>query len=319
MEAQALIRLRLISLDFSLQRPTKGVEVTHSPFSHPPSPLFKVPILRLFCATPTGQKVVAHVHQVFPYLMVAYEGGLDEKEVYRTIYQLGHSINHALALSLKQNPELVDRTQYIAAITLVKGIPFYGFHSKYSYFLKIYLLDPGLMTRVVELLSKGVVMGKRFQTYESHIPYLPQFMIDHGLLGMDYMDVADARFRRPLKDVERTNSSQPASSFFTSQTIPSNLIWPEDHPLSQRESFCELEIDVLAGDILNRTRIQERPRKALIDLLNGTQQLSTKLVPSLKSLWEDEERRRTRKNMGPFHLNLLHLNHNPFLKLNKLY
>ncbi|KAJ3064928.1 DNA polymerase zeta, partial [Podochytrium sp. JEL0797] len=216
--------------------------------------------------------------------------------VYRFIYQLGRSINHAVAISLKQDPEKTERTQYVAAITLVKGIPFYGFHSKYEYFFKIYLLDPGLQSRVVELLSKGIVMGKQFLTYESHIPYLPQFLIDHNLLGMDYMDVADARFRRPLQEIHDPENTQP--TFLTPQNIPSSKTWPATSPLT-RESFCSLELDLLAIDILNRTRIPERATKPLIDLLNGTTRLDTKLVPSLKSLWTDEDQRRVKRGLPP--------------------
>ena len=39
----------------------------------------KVPIIRVFGATETGQKVCAHVHGAFPYLFVRYDGRLDVK------------------------------------------------------------------------------------------------------------------------------------------------------------------------------------------------------------------------------------------------
>ncbi|KAI9336765.1 ribonuclease H-like domain-containing protein [Obelidium mucronatum] len=292
-------QFRIISLDSVQVAPNAQTDVTHSAFAFPPIRLYRVPVIRVFAATPAGQKACIHIHQVFPYFYIGYEGSLDTQAVYRFIYQLGRSINHALALSLKVDPDNLQRTQYIPAILLVKGIPFYGFHSKYSYFLKIHLVDPGLQTRVVELLSKGVVMGKRFQTYESHIPYLPQFMIDHNLLGMDYLDVSDLKFRRPLKVMPRQVHPTNTQLYYTPQTIPESMIWPLAASLFVRESFCELEIDILAGDILNRTRIVERPRKALIDLRNGTEKLDTKLVPSLKSLWEDEIKRRERKNIAP--------------------
>lgn len=37
----------------------------------------RVPVLRIFGATENGQKVCAHVHGVFPYLYIEYDGDLD--------------------------------------------------------------------------------------------------------------------------------------------------------------------------------------------------------------------------------------------------
>lgn len=40
----------------------------------------KVPVIRVFGSTETGQKVCAHVHGAFPYLYVEYDGSLDPDE-----------------------------------------------------------------------------------------------------------------------------------------------------------------------------------------------------------------------------------------------
>jgi DNA polymerase zeta len=40
----------------------------------------KVPVIRIFGATETGQKVCVHVHGAFPYLYVQYDGSLQPED-----------------------------------------------------------------------------------------------------------------------------------------------------------------------------------------------------------------------------------------------
>lgn len=48
----------------------------------PPGPLDnaalpRVPVLRIYGASSTGQKTCVHVHQVYPYFFVEYKGSMD--------------------------------------------------------------------------------------------------------------------------------------------------------------------------------------------------------------------------------------------------
>lgn len=45
----------------------------------------KVPVIRVFGTTETGQKVCAHVHGAFPYLYIEYQGSLNPKEGERRV------------------------------------------------------------------------------------------------------------------------------------------------------------------------------------------------------------------------------------------
>jgi len=92
------------------------------------------------------------------------------------LQRLHLSIDFALAVSYRRNIQ-DGKAKFVARITLVKGIPFYGFHVGYRHYLKIYMLNPMVMTRLADLLRQGVIMKKIFQPYEAHLQYLLQFAL----------------------------------------------------------------------------------------------------------------------------------------------
>ena len=136
----------------------------------------QVPVIRVFGATETGQKVCAHIRGAFPYLYLEYTGSLSKPDVDAYIQTLRLSIDHALAVSYRKN-NYDGRAVYVAHISLVKGVPFFGYHVGYRYYLKVYILNPLHMTRLADLLHQGAIMKRSFQPYESHLQYLLQWML----------------------------------------------------------------------------------------------------------------------------------------------
>lgn len=71
-------RVRLNCIDHYQATPTR-----YDPPLRKDAPLLeaskqpKVPVIRVFGSTETGQKVCAHVHGAFPYLFIEYQGPLD--------------------------------------------------------------------------------------------------------------------------------------------------------------------------------------------------------------------------------------------------
>jgi len=305
---RAVFSFRIVTIDHYLTPPNPFMDKTESVFNEPGVQLTRVPVLRVFGVTKSGQKTCAHIHQIYPYIYIPYEGSINSKEVTAFSYQLGTSLNRAVTLALNKNIHDPQCNQYILSILLTKGIPFYGFHAKFKYFLKIYILIPEVTSKIVEILQSGAIMGRSFQPYEAHIPYYLQFLIDHNLYGMDFMYVSDLRFRMPILEREHPsslnenddmNGHTPDSMFmsFTNLNTKENHKWPDQINII-KISHCELEIDVWGLDILNRYLVTERRYQPFLgNVVNNNENIpDEKLVHSLKAIWDDERLRRQRHN-----------------------
>ncbi|KAJ5520105.1 C4-type zinc-finger of DNA polymerase delta [Penicillium fimorum] len=251
----------------------------------------KVPVIRIFGATETGQRVCVHVHGAFPYLYIEYNGSLAPEDVNSAIRSLHFSIDHALAVSFRRNA-YDRRTAFVAHITLVKGVPFYGYHVGWRFFFKIYLLNPFHTTRLVDLLHQGAVMKRPLQPYEAHVQYIPQWMCDYNLYGCATMSCSQVKFRAPVP--EYLELSNLEHRWHDRSIPPENIL---DHPALQKQSHCALEADICVQDILNRLDVKERPLHHDFTEFLKPAAVNERLVPSMAGLWQDETRRR-KKRMG---------------------
>ncbi|KAF9315501.1 DNA polymerase zeta [Podila horticola] len=275
---------RIADLDYSMQVPGP-LDLHACQFLPPHIPVLKVPVFRIFGANEAGQKCCVHIHQAYPYFYIPYEGSLEPAKLQSYIQQLGMSLNHAAAITFNA-PQDLRKSQYVAAITLVKGIPFYGYYVGYSYFLKIYLFNPDFESRIVELMRSGAIMATHFQPFEAHVPYKLQFFIDYNLYGMGWLELEDALLRRDVPDPRVGDSPLR----MTKATVANTQIWsPENNP--GRISTCEIEMDTTVDRIINRDRAPERDtHKNLGECFKPPS--STAQVPSMAGLWEDDARRR---------------------------
>ncbi|KAF7563891.1 hypothetical protein G7046_g234 [Stylonectria norvegica] len=282
-----LFRVRLNCIDHYQATPTRydpqlRNDVRPSQASKGP----KVPVVRVFGSTETGQKVCAHIHGAFPYLYVEYPDSIEPEAVGAYIYRIHLSIDHALAVSYRRD-QYRDNAQFVARITLVKGIPFYGFHVGYRFFLKIYMFNPVVMTRLADLLQQGVIMKRKFQPYEAHLQYLLQFMTDYNLYGCGYVDSSSTHFRAP---VPSHDDGSNATYFWHDRSIPATHV-TEDMSLP-RVSHCSIEVDICVQNIVNRRKVKERPlHHDFVELVKPLPD-DAKYVYSMAGLWKDEAKRR---------------------------
>ncbi|KAJ7103524.1 hypothetical protein B0H15DRAFT_919277 [Mycena belliarum] len=247
------------------------------------SDLPEVPVIRIYGPSSTGKKCCVHVHQVYPYFFVEYTGKLRLRSVNRYINKLTHSLNHAIALSLKKDITS-SKPQFVRGIHLAKGIHFYGFHSSYSPFLKIYIVNPAFINRAATILRSGSIMGNHFRVFESHLSFALQFMSDFGLYGCGWLDLSHV-FQRGV-DYDEANEPEvdPAAVFQTSA------------------HFCQtrmpLEVDVAAFHILNRLRVAARTLHHKL-VIPAPPAAPEPLVLSVRELWEDERNRRRANGLDP--------------------
>uniref|UniRef100_A0A4W6C027 DNA polymerase zeta catalytic subunit n=1 Tax=Lates calcarifer TaxID=8187 RepID=A0A4W6C027_LATCA len=267
-----MFAVRIVTADYYLARPIKDLDVCYSEFRE--SDVKKVPVVRIFGATPAGQKTCLHLHGVFPYIYVPYDGYGQQPERY--LRQVAFSIDRALNVAMG-NP--ASSTQHVFKVVLVSGMPLYGFHAKEKHFMKIYLFNPQMVKRVCELLQSGAVMSKNYQPHEGHIPYLLQLFMDYNLYGMNLINLGAVNpWKSPRSS--KLNNSTPGGTFvrWEENTLPCSLVLDE----VERQSTCELEVDAVAVDILNRLEIENQIGRN----------------PGLQAIWEDEKQRRREKNQA---------------------
>ncbi|XP_067429067.1 DNA polymerase zeta catalytic subunit isoform X1 [Thunnus thynnus] len=293
-----MFAVRIVTADYYLASPVKDLDVCYSEFRE--SDVKKVPVVRIFGATPAGQKTCLHLHGVFPYIYVPYDGYGQQPERY--LRQVAFSIDRALNVAMGNPASCV---QHVFKVVQVSGMPFYGYHANEKHFMKIYLYNPQMVKRVCELLQSGAVMNKIYQPHEGHIPYLLQLFIDYNLYGMNLVNLGAVKFRRsqskddtPAVPDRQTPSSHPSispwkspcTSKLNNSTLGGTFVrWEENAiPCSlvldevERQSTCELEVDAVAVDILNRLEIENQIGRN----------------PGLQAIWEDEKQRRREKNQA---------------------
>ncbi|EDV19122.1 uncharacterized protein TRIADDRAFT_34124 [Trichoplax adhaerens] len=191
---------RIVAADFYLAKPIQKLDACYSDFRRCPTK--RVPVVRIFGATPAGQKTCLHVHGVFPYLYVPYDGSLP---VSKYLLEFANSIDKAIHVatgvkSTDQDTSNMAWQQVVFKIAIVNGMPMYGYYNEEKQFMKIYLYNPNLVGKVAELLLAGAIMNKVFQPHESHIPFILQFFIDYNLYGMNLIKLAVVKFRAPLNE-----------------------------------------------------------------------------------------------------------------------
>ena len=90
-----MFTVRIVDADFCVKKPVAGQDILYSEFRE--SNVSRVPVVRIFGSTPSGQKTCLHVHQVFPYIFVPYDGTQPSDKYLR---QFTTSVDFAVQVAL---------------------------------------------------------------------------------------------------------------------------------------------------------------------------------------------------------------------------
>ncbi|AET38111.1 DNA-directed DNA polymerase Ecym_2378 [Eremothecium cymbalariae DBVPG len=269
--------------------------------SLPNRKFLEAPIIRLYGSLPGGYTVLCHLHGVFPYIFVRFDSNQDNSinVPINDCQELHILLELALRKANNTQPngaperseETIQDLRYVANVSLVKGIPFYGFHVGWSAFYKISLLNPNYVVTLSDMLRQGLLFDKKLEVYESHIPYLLQMSTDYNLFGCSWLKLSKCYFRKPILNqfdgFDNLISDGYLESFFNqflSET--ENVLQTHDF---ERVGNCVLEIDVIPQFIRNRDDIEYRNiHHDFVDVLGLGNTTDTKsYVSSTKHLWKD--------------------------------
>lgn len=257
----ALISVRIVHIDhythnlqtYSTSLPFQAARLTHN------TPAQKLPVIRIFGATPAGQSCCVHLHGLRPYFYLPLPLTVAPSDTFSYTARLRVALESALKSAFMaevQDQSNID-SEFVADIEPVLKRDIYGYHPHQRIFLKVHTFAPRTITRIATIIAqRGLpeeLIPQGAACYAAHIPFVMQTLVGHGLAGMAYVNFSRVRFRRPLPDgtgagelFARPNGDRKYVKGL--EQLKPELFWPFQ---VAKRATSELEIDVFPEDILN--------------------------------------------------------------------
>ncbi|CCK72263.1 DNA-directed DNA polymerase KNAG_0J01820 [Huiozyma naganishii CBS 8797] len=235
-----MIHIQMNNYDSYMCKPSTLLDTNHGT-SLPLNKYEYVPVIRIYGNIPSGHQTLCHVHGIFPYIFIPYDGEFKNETstiVNQKCTQLHLTLENRIRVLFFQNkksknqdkgpgynsgekPESpinqLGNLKYIANVSVVKGMPFYGYHTNWSLFYKICLLNPSHVHRVTDLIRNGAALNSDIEVFEAHIPYILQFLTDFNLFGCYWIKLQKCYFRQPvlneLLDINNLTMTQELDQF----------------------------------------------------------------------------------------------------------
>uniref|UniRef100_A0A7N6A3U1 DNA polymerase delta catalytic subunit n=1 Tax=Anabas testudineus TaxID=64144 RepID=A0A7N6A3U1_ANATE len=161
----------------------------------------KVPIIRMFGVTDSGNSVCCHVHGFAPYFFVPAPSG--EYADYLSEFQ--KELNSAVLKDMRSNKDNISIT--VLAVDITRKESMYGYHGKRILdFLRITMAMPRLIAPAKRLLEQGLKFGpfplQSYPSYEANIDFEIRFMVDSDVVGCCWIELPKGKYRVSLCQYE---------------------------------------------------------------------------------------------------------------------
>ncbi|ODV60720.1 DNA-directed DNA polymerase, partial [Ascoidea rubescens DSM 1968] len=239
-----------------------------------------VPVIRIFGSLKTGHTVLVHIHGVYPYFFLDFKNILVRENVLKKKYSDKENSdkyiddskydftrnNYFKYNSTKQRKNF----KYIADVSVVKSTPFYGYNIGYKLFYKVSLLSPVYHSKLVNIINENTITSpllKNIKIYESHIPYILQFLTDFNLFGCSWLNIDKNLIflRNPIFNIKISpsdNEKDKPENQNQNQNNNANEIINQNNSNVllniKRIGRTFLEIDIPCQSISNRSKLKKR-------------------------------------------------------------
>lgn len=157
------------------------------------------PVLRMFGCTNDGRSAMVHVHNFDPYFYTSCPlQFLDADSTAESVDLFHRTLELSVARNMPKNSEPCDRC--ICSVEIVDRMCIYGYTGDaMQKYLKIVTTLPGHVSKARSILEKGMIIDPfgplEFKTFESNVPYVLRYMIDHGIVGGGWVECPAKTYR----------------------------------------------------------------------------------------------------------------------------
>ncbi|DBA02210.1 TPA: hypothetical protein N0F65_007620 [Lagenidium giganteum] len=148
-------------------------------------------IVRLYGVTENGNSVLMHVHGFLPYFYVSCPDHFDESKC--------GDVRMALEGILAQKDRDAEATRIVGVQVVKDRMSIYGYQFDRPMKLwKVYLSMPSYVPKLRTALESGVTLPglefRKYQTYESNVPFILRFMIDQNISGCNWVEAPQGSY-----------------------------------------------------------------------------------------------------------------------------